>query len=101
MAAGLFPRAWTVYEEPDPQLRVVCQQISPVIPDNYRETRYESDSRAWSAETPDTAGSFPVGVFVYTLENRDSVAKSVSLLLSFQNGTGGAGDLGGGCVDRV
>ena len=79
---ALFPRAWTVYEEPDPELRVVCKQISPVIAHNYESS------------------SFPVGVFVYTLENRSSKAKTVSLLFSMRNGTGGAGDVAGGHYNR-
>jgi uncharacterized protein (DUF608 family) len=35
--------------EPDPELRVVCRQISPVIPHNYKES------------------SFPVSVFTFTV----------------------------------
>ncbi len=27
---ALFPRAWTVYKEPDPKLRATCRQVSPV-----------------------------------------------------------------------
>ncbi len=26
---ALFPRAWTVYEEPDPTIKLVCRQVSP------------------------------------------------------------------------
>jgi hypothetical protein len=33
---AMFPRAWTVYQEPDPQIRLSCKQISPVIPHNYK-----------------------------------------------------------------
>lgn len=80
---ALFPRAWTVYEEPDPTLRVVCRQVSPVIAHNYE------------------ASSFPVGVFVYTLENRGTKPKTVSLLFSMRNGTGGAGDVTGGHYNRA
>ena len=35
--------------EPDPELKMVCRQISPVIPHNYKES------------------SFPVSVFTYTV----------------------------------
>ncbi|GAB2235011.1 hypothetical protein Droror1_Dr00004288 [Drosera rotundifolia] len=46
---ALYPRAWTVYEgEPDPELKIVCRQISPVIPHNYKES------------------SFPVAAFIFT-----------------------------------
>lgn len=74
---ALFPRAWTVYDgitviffylcyppssnvlyqhyfalpagEPDPELKVCCRQISPLIPHNYRDS------------------SLPAAVFVYTV----------------------------------
>lgn len=36
--------------EPDPELRIVCRQISPVIPHNYKES------------------SYPVCVFTFTVE---------------------------------
>lgn len=35
--------------EPDPALKIVCRQISPVIPDNYKES------------------SFPVSAFTFTV----------------------------------
>lgn len=75
---ALFPRAWTVYEDPLPELTLVCRQISPVIPHNYVEA------------------SYPVGVFVWTVRNTGPTAADVSLMLSFQNGTGGPGDTHGG-----
>ncbi|CAI8604480.1 unnamed protein product [Vicia faba] len=37
---ALYPRSWTVYEEPDPALKIVCRQISSVIPHNYKESSY-------------------------------------------------------------
>ena len=80
---ALFPRAWTVYDEPVPGVRLTCRQVSPVIPHNYRES------------------SFPVGVFVWTVENTGTDAADVALMFSFQNGTGEAGDLAGGHVNRA
>lgn len=79
---ALFPRAWTVYEEPDPSLRVVCRQISPVIAHDYE------------------ASSLPVSVFVYSLENTANTAKTVSLLFRMRNGTGGTSDASGGHYNR-
>lgn len=38
--------------EPDPNLKIVCRQISPVIPHNYKES------------------SFPAAVFTFTVEMR-------------------------------
>ncbi|RDX85357.1 Non-lysosomal glucosylceramidase, partial [Mucuna pruriens] len=62
---ALYPRAWTVYEEPDPALRIVCRQISPVIPHNYKES------------------SFPVTVFTFTLENLGNMTADVTLLFTW------------------
>jgi non-lysosomal glucosylceramidase len=71
---GLFPRAWTVYEEPEPTIRLVCRQVSPVIPHNYKES------------------SYPCGVFVWTIENVGDTEADVSIMFSFQNGMGGTSD---------
>lgn len=39
----------SIVGEPDPDLKIVCRQISPIIPHNYKES------------------SFPVAVFTYTV----------------------------------
>jgi non-lysosomal glucosylceramidase len=75
---ALFPRAWTIYESPVPNVRLTCRQISPVIPHNYRES------------------SFPVGVFVWTIENLADKPATISLMFTFQNGIGISNDLAGG-----
>lgn len=75
---ALYPRAWTVYEEIDPELRLTCRQVSPFIPHNYRQS------------------STPAGVFVWTIENTGSTPATVGLMFSFQNGTGGDNDYAGG-----
>lgn len=63
---ALYPRAWTVYEgEPDPELKIVCRQISPFIPHNYKES------------------SFPVSVFTFTLSNCGKTAADVTLLFTW------------------
>ena len=80
---ALFPRAWTVYKEPDPHLRLTCRQISPLIPHNYRES------------------SFPAGVFVWNIENTGTEAAIVGLMFTFQNGTGGENDRAGGHHNRL
>lgn len=33
---GLYPRAWTVYEIPEHQIKLVCRQITPIIPGDYK-----------------------------------------------------------------
>jgi non-lysosomal glucosylceramidase len=80
---ALFPRAWTVYEEPLPGVRLTCRQVSPVIPHNYQES------------------SLPAGVFIWTIENTAAEPVSVALMLTFQNGTGSSNDLAGGHTNHL
>uniref|UniRef100_A0A803LJX5 Non-lysosomal glucosylceramidase n=1 Tax=Chenopodium quinoa TaxID=63459 RepID=A0A803LJX5_CHEQI len=69
---ALYPRSWTVYDgEPDPTLSIVCRQLSPIIPHNYKES------------------SFPVAVFTFTLSNFGSTEAEVSLLFTWTNSVGG------------
>jgi len=75
---ALFPRAWTVYEQPLPGLRLTCRQVSPVIPHNYRES------------------SFPCAVFAWQVENLSDQPATLGLMFTFQNGTGSSNDLAGG-----
>ncbi|KAK7292521.1 hypothetical protein RIF29_08303 [Crotalaria pallida] len=74
---ALYPRAWTVYEEPDPKLTIVCRQISPVIPHNYKES------------------SFPVSVFTFTLNNLGKTTADVTLLFTWANSVGGLSEFTG------
>jgi len=75
---ALFPRAWHDYQDPLPGLKLSCRQVSPVIPHNYRES------------------SFPVSTFVWQVENTELTKADVSLMFTFQNGTGGMNDRKGG-----
>ncbi|XP_022948946.1 non-lysosomal glucosylceramidase-like isoform X2 [Cucurbita moschata] len=69
---ALFPRAWTIYDgEPDPDLKIVCRQISPIIPHNYKES------------------SFPVSVFTFNLSNKGPTSAEVTLLFTWANSVGG------------
>lgn len=75
---ALFPRAWTVYDgQPDPELRIVCHQISPFIPHNYKES------------------SFPVSVFTFTLSNSGKTSADVTLLFTWANSVAGDSGLSG------
>jgi hypothetical protein len=66
---GLFPRAWTVYEDPLPNIRVIIKQISPFLPENYSET------------------SLPTAVFDIEVENKSLTDDAeVSIMFTFQNG---------------
>lgn len=80
---ALYPRAWTVYEDPLPGVRLTCKQVSPFIPGNYRES------------------SFPVAVFEWEIENTGSNSAEVSLMFSFQNGWGTANDKAGSHVNGM
>ncbi|KAL9659034.1 hypothetical protein QQ045_018599 [Rhodiola kirilowii] len=63
---ALFPRSWTVYDgEADPVLKIVCRQLSPIIPHNYKES------------------SYPVSVFTYTIYNSGDTEADVSLLFTW------------------
>jgi non-lysosomal glucosylceramidase len=75
---ALFPRAWTVYEEPVSGVRLTCKQVSPFIPGNYQES------------------SYPVSVFVWKIENTGSIEAEISLMFTFQNGIGTDNDRKGG-----
>ncbi|KAG8368893.1 hypothetical protein BUALT_Bualt15G0093900 [Buddleja alternifolia] len=75
---ALYPRAWTVYDgEPDPELKIVCRQISPFIPHNYKES------------------SFPVAAFTFTLSNLGKTKADATLLFTWANSVGGDSGLSG------
>ena len=59
-----------------------CRQITPVFPHNYKES------------------SYPVGVFVWKITNTGKTNAHVSVMFSFQNGTGGPTDLKGGHMNK-
>ncbi|CAN6854808.1 unnamed protein product [Brassica oleracea] len=69
---ALYPRSWTVFNEPDPKLRIVSRQVSPFIPNNYKES------------------SFPVSVFAFTATNLGKEEATVTLLFTWENSVGGA-----------
>ncbi|KAM7541011.1 hypothetical protein Aperf_G00000026473 [Anoplocephala perfoliata] len=51
---GLYPRSWTIYNFPELKLALICKQVSPVIPRNYKDS------------------SLPCGVFQWTALNFDA-----------------------------
>ncbi|XP_073013402.1 uncharacterized protein [Typha latifolia] len=75
---ALYPRAWTIYDgEPDPDLKIICRQLSPIIPHNYQQS------------------SYPVAVFTFTLINMAKTTADVTLLFSWANSIGGTSELSG------
>lgn len=37
---ALYPRAWSVFRIPDYAVTLVCRQISPIIPNNYKVCKF-------------------------------------------------------------
>jgi len=64
---ALFPRAWTTYDFRDAGIEAQCQQLSPVIGNNYQES------------------SYPVGVFSWQLKNVVDKILDVSLMFTWEN----------------
>jgi non-lysosomal glucosylceramidase len=71
---AIYPRSWTVYKNPLPDVTVIIRQVSPFLPHNY------SDS------------SLPVCLFHVDIENTGEDDMDVSIMFSFQNGDGGDED---------
>jgi non-lysosomal glucosylceramidase len=69
MYHALYPRSWFVYENVL-QTQLACEQFSPILPHNYRET------------------SYPIAVFAWTAHNPTDRPVTLSILLSWQNMTG-------------
>ncbi|GMT11513.1 hypothetical protein PFISCL1PPCAC_2810, partial [Pristionchus fissidentatus] len=67
---GLFPRSWTEFVLPDLGLTLVCEQISPVIPHDYKDS------------------TLPVANFVWHVKNSSTADYNVSLSFCWKNGTG-------------
>jgi non-lysosomal glucosylceramidase len=67
---ALYPEAWTVYELPGQQVTLTCHQVSPVIPHNYKDS------------------ALPVGLFNWTVENRNLEDIEFSLMFTWQAGSG-------------
>jgi non-lysosomal glucosylceramidase len=67
---ALYPRAWFAYDWEKFPARLTCEQFSPIIPNNYRES------------------SYPVGVFVWTAHNPTDAPITLGIMLSWQNTLG-------------
>ncbi|XP_014087566.1 non-lysosomal glucosylceramidase isoform X1 [Bactrocera oleae] len=67
---GLYPRAWTDYDLTAYGVRLICRQISPVIPHDYKDS------------------CLPCAVFVWSVENVCAEERKVSITFTFKNGTG-------------
>ncbi|XP_037298095.1 non-lysosomal glucosylceramidase isoform X2 [Manduca sexta] len=69
---ALYPRAWTTYDLSKYGVKLVCRQISPVIPHNYKDS------------------SLPCAVFVFTAKNISNEHRDVSITLTWTEVLGGS-----------
>ncbi|KAL4228193.1 Non-lysosomal glucosylceramidase [Mactra antiquata] len=76
---ALYPRSWTVYNVPEYKLKLYCRQVSPIIPQDYKDS------------------SFPMAAFIWDVENMGTDDLDISITFTFKNGTGGKKDFTGGC----
>lgn len=67
---GLYPRSWSEIDLSEFGIRLVCRQISPVIPHEYKDS------------------SIPCAVFIWTVENVCEKDRKVSITFTIKNGTG-------------
>lgn len=68
---ALYPRSWTEYDVSECNLKLVCKQISPVIPHNYKDS------------------CIPGGVFIWSVENLGNKPLNITItftLKSYGNG---------------
>uniref|UniRef100_A0A7E4ZRX0 Glyco_hydr_116N domain-containing protein n=1 Tax=Panagrellus redivivus TaxID=6233 RepID=A0A7E4ZRX0_PANRE len=67
---GLYPRAWTRYDVPEYNLHIVCRQITPIIPHDYKDS------------------SLPATAFIFDVTKDGDEPIDVSITFAFRNGTG-------------
>lgn len=67
---GLYPRSWTEYDLGKYGVRLICRQVSPVIPHDY------------------TCSNLPCAIFVWSIENVCDDDRIVTISFTFKNGTG-------------
>ncbi|CAF0772366.1 unnamed protein product, partial [Didymodactylos carnosus] len=66
---GLYPQSWTVYDLPGQNIKLLCKQLSPVIPHDYKDS------------------SLPIAVFDWYIENLNDEPVEVSLMFIWQSGS--------------
>ncbi|XP_045495199.1 non-lysosomal glucosylceramidase [Colias croceus] len=62
---ALYPRAWTTYDLTKYGVKLVCRQISPVIPHNYKDS------------------SLPCAVFVFSAKNVSNERRTVNITFTW------------------
>lgn len=74
---ALYPRSWYTYNIKEHSIKLICRQINPVIPRNYKDS------------------CIPGAVFVWTVINKNSFPIKISLTFTFKNGVGSKSDQSG------
>ncbi|TPP65466.1 Bile acid beta glucosidase [Fasciola gigantica] len=93
---GLYPRAWTVYELPQYQLLLVCQQISPVIPNDYQTSCLPVCIFLWQVLN---LGAQPIEVCItFSWHGPDAVPRNTPGVT--KNSTTSVGSNGVSCMSR-
>ncbi|CAF2632217.1 unnamed protein product [Rotaria sp. Silwood2] len=66
---ALYPQSWTTYDLPGQNVRLLCKQLSPFIPNDYKDS------------------SLPVASFVWYIENLNDEPVEVSIMFTWQAGS--------------
>jgi non-lysosomal glucosylceramidase len=69
---ALYPESWTIYDLPGQKVKLTQHQLSPVIPNDYKDT------------------SLPCGLFIWTCENFNAEEIELSLTFTWQSGSASA-----------
>jgi non-lysosomal glucosylceramidase len=65
-----YPQSWTVYNLPGQNVKLTCNQVSPIMPHDYKDT------------------SLPLALFNWTIENQNETDIDFSLMFTWQSGSG-------------
>jgi hypothetical protein len=85
---ALYPQSWTVYDLPGQNVRLMCKQLSPVIPHNYEVNSNEISRQSSAILAACQDSSLPVTSFVWHIENLNDEEIEVSLMFTWQAGSG-------------
>jgi non-lysosomal glucosylceramidase len=67
---GLYPRSWTRFDLPEYGITVICRQITPIIPNDYKDS------------------SLPTTVFVFEIINSSEEEYDATITFTWRSGTG-------------
>ena len=65
-----YPQSWTVYNLPGQNIKLTLNQLSPIIPNDYKDS------------------SLPLALFNWTIENKNDTDVEFSLMFTWQSGSG-------------